>query len=211
MLDVGAGTGRFALALAPHVRRVTALDHSAAMLAVLRQKMDRQQAQNVVPVEAAWEEAQIEPHDLALAAWSLYRQQDLVATMQKLVAATRRALIIIESDDDAPQYPHHPFSVEIWGERKQRNLSKYLCFLGVLWQIGVRAEIKIIYENACMRGPIPQTIAGQLAPAGATPAQINELADKLHPWFKREADGWSYSFTYPVEMLIWRRDIGNLP
>jgi len=38
LLDVGAGTGRFAIPLARQVRRVTALDQSAAMLDVLAQK-----------------------------------------------------------------------------------------------------------------------------------------------------------------------------
>jgi predicted TPR repeat methyltransferase len=205
VLDVGAGTGRFVLALAPHVRQVTALDHSAAMLAVLRRKIEQQQVPNISLVEAAWEEAEIEPHDLVFAAWSLYRQQDLITTVQKLVAATRQTLVIVESDDDAPQYPHYPFLVEMWGEKKRANLSKYLCFLGALWQIGVRTEVKIIYETGCRRGPTPQTIAAQLAPMRATSAQIGELADKLRPWLTRETDAWSYRYTYPVEMLIWHR------
>jgi hypothetical protein len=126
--------------------------------------------------------------------------------MQKLVATTRRTLVIIESDDDSPRYPHQPFLVEIWGEKKRDYLSKYLCFLGALWQIGVQAEMKIIYETGCLHGPVPQAIAGQLAPAGASPAQLNVLAHKLRPWFRREAEGWSYTFTYPVEMLIWHRE-----
>jgi hypothetical protein len=50
-------------------------------------------------------------------AWSLYHQPDLLAAMRKLVALTRRVFIIIDSDDDAPQYPHHPLITEIWGEK----------------------------------------------------------------------------------------------
>jgi ubiquinone/menaquinone biosynthesis C-methylase UbiE len=39
VLDVGAGTGRFALALAEHCRQVVAVDVSAAMVAVLRARV----------------------------------------------------------------------------------------------------------------------------------------------------------------------------
>jgi ubiquinone/menaquinone biosynthesis C-methylase UbiE len=38
VLDVGAGTGRFALAMAPHCRQVIAVDVSPAMVAVLRDR-----------------------------------------------------------------------------------------------------------------------------------------------------------------------------
>jgi SAM-dependent methyltransferase len=38
LVDLGAGTGRFALAAAPHVGRVVAVDVSPAMLAVLRDR-----------------------------------------------------------------------------------------------------------------------------------------------------------------------------
>ncbi|MFL5626282.1 MAG: class I SAM-dependent methyltransferase, partial [Ktedonobacteraceae bacterium] len=37
VLDVGAGTGRFTLALAPQARHVTALEPNASMLSYLRQ------------------------------------------------------------------------------------------------------------------------------------------------------------------------------
>src|SRR6516164_11136532 len=42
VLDVGAGTGRFSLALAPHAEQVTAVEPSAAMLDFLRQDATRQ-------------------------------------------------------------------------------------------------------------------------------------------------------------------------
>src|SRR4051794_13767646 len=38
LVDIGAGTGTFALAAAPHARRVVAVDVSPVMLGLLRQK-----------------------------------------------------------------------------------------------------------------------------------------------------------------------------
>ena len=206
ILDVGAGTGRFALPLAQKVKQITALDHSPDMLSILRQKINQYQVSNIRIIEASWEVAEVEPHDVVLAAWSLYRQSDLLAAMRKLVASTQRVFIIVESDDDAPQYPHHPLVTEIWGEKSERNLSKYLGFLGALWQIGIRAEVRIVYETGYLHGLIPKAIAGQLAPAEASLAQLNDLTNRLQPLLRCEADGWSYTFTYPVELLIWHTE-----
>lgn len=47
VLEIGAGTGRFALQIAPRVRQLTAIDLSEAMLAVLRRKAAERGVANV--------------------------------------------------------------------------------------------------------------------------------------------------------------------
>jgi ubiquinone/menaquinone biosynthesis C-methylase UbiE len=54
VVDLGAGTGTFALAVAPHCRRVVAVDVSPAMLAVLRATAAAGGAANVECVEAGF-------------------------------------------------------------------------------------------------------------------------------------------------------------
>ena len=54
VVDLGAGTGTFALAVAPLCRRVVAVDVSPAMLAVLHEKATRQGIANVEPVQAGF-------------------------------------------------------------------------------------------------------------------------------------------------------------
>src|SRR5438094_9958138 len=51
VLDVGAGTGRFTLALAPLVQHVTAVEPNDAMLDYLRQDMSEQGLNNVSIVQ----------------------------------------------------------------------------------------------------------------------------------------------------------------
>lgn len=82
LLDVGAGTGRFAIPLARQIKQLTALDHARPMLDILQQKMWEQQLSNIEIVEVAWEFAQVMPHDVVLAAWSLYRQLDLEVPLE---------------------------------------------------------------------------------------------------------------------------------
>jgi SAM-dependent methyltransferase len=54
VVDLGAGTGAFALAAAPLCRRVIAVDVSPAMLAELRRRVEAQGAANVECVEAGF-------------------------------------------------------------------------------------------------------------------------------------------------------------
>ena len=54
VVDLGTGTGRFALAAAPLVRRVVAVDVSPAMLAVLRQRVAEAGLGNVECVRAGF-------------------------------------------------------------------------------------------------------------------------------------------------------------
>jgi SAM-dependent methyltransferase len=54
VVDLGAGTGAFALAAAPHCRRVVAVDVSPKMLATLRAKAERRGVANVECVQAGF-------------------------------------------------------------------------------------------------------------------------------------------------------------
>jgi ubiquinone/menaquinone biosynthesis C-methylase UbiE len=54
LIDLGAGTGVFALAVAPRCRRVMAVDVSPAMLRVLQERITQQGLSNVEPVQAGF-------------------------------------------------------------------------------------------------------------------------------------------------------------
>jgi SAM-dependent methyltransferase len=54
VVDLGAGTGRFALAVAPHCRQVVAVDVSPAMLELLRARASEARLVNVASVEAGF-------------------------------------------------------------------------------------------------------------------------------------------------------------
>lgn len=207
VLDVGAGTGRMALPLARIARRVTALDHSPAMLDVLRCKMIQQEVSNIETVETTWQQAEVEPHDVVIAIWSLYRQPDILTALRKLVAATRRTLVIAEGDSGMKpphEMPHAALLTEIWGGGGD-GIPNYLYFAGMLWQIGVRADVRVIYEQRDYQGATPEDIARQLTPAHATPDQIERFTVRVAPLFRKNGDEYSYRYTVPVGVVIWSR------
>ena len=94
VIDAGAGTGRFALALAGDVGHVTAVDPSSAMLDVLRRDAEALEAANVSSVNATWEEADTAPADVAFSAFVLTLVRDAVPFVRKLDAAARRHVLL---------------------------------------------------------------------------------------------------------------------
>lgn len=206
LLDVGAGTGRFALPLARHVRHVTALDHARPMLTLLQEQAAQQKLHNLSLIEAPWETAVVEPHDVVLAAWSLYRLPDMLTGMQKLIAATRRTLIIVAGAGNSIR--HDPLLRRFWPDQDRDDTPMHIYYYGVLWQAGVHPELRIVYDRHLLYGATPQAIAQQLAPAAATAAEIDAFTESLYPQMEQQATGWCYVRPVPVGLLIWQKQGG---
>src|SRR5260370_13764496 len=89
VLDVGAGTGRFALALAPYARQITALEPNAAMLSYLRQEVEACGVTNLATVQSSWEDASADLRaDIVLCSHVLYPILDIEPFLKKLPAAS---------------------------------------------------------------------------------------------------------------------------
>lgn len=200
LLDIGAGTGRFTLPLAERVRHVTALDQSAAMLAVLRRKADAWGTTNITLLEADWQDVTVVPHDVVLAAWSLYRLIDLRAALGKMVTATRRALVIVSGVGGSP--PHRPLIEAVCGAWTESLHPNHLLIAGTLWQMGLAAEVRIARETRAFDGATPRDIAQTLAPE-ASPDALDTLAEGLLPFLHRHGDGWRYAYPQPVGVVVW--------
>ncbi|NJO81826.1 MAG: methyltransferase domain-containing protein [Blastochloris sp.] len=201
LLDVGAGTGRFAVPLAHQVRSVTALDQSAAMLDVLAQKAAPAGVTNIYRIEAAWPDAPVEPHDIVLAAWSLYRQVDLGAALAKLTAATRRTLILLGGVGGNP--PHRALVERHCGAWTESENPTHLYLAGALWQIGALAEVRVVAETRTISGATAQEVAQSLAPFSTPPAAVAALSEALPPLLKEHAEGWQYRYQQHVGVVIW--------
>lgn len=202
LLDVGAGTGRFALPLARHVRHVTALDHACPMLTILQRQAAQQQLTNLTLLEAPWETATVTPHDVVLAAWSLYRLPDMLAGMQKLIAATRRTLIIVAGAGNSIR--HEPRLRRFWPDQDQDDTPMHIYYYGMLWQAGIHPELRIVYDHHLIYGSTPRAIAQQLAPVSAAPGEVDAFCETLVPYLQQQNTGWSYVHPVPVGLLLWQ-------
>ncbi len=94
VLDIGAGTGRWTVPLADRVRLVTALEPAPGMAEMLRANVVAAGAANVVVVGAGWEHATVGPHDVVVAAHSMYTSPDLAGFVRFMEEHARRACFI---------------------------------------------------------------------------------------------------------------------
>jgi SAM-dependent methyltransferase len=98
VLDIGAGTGRYAIPLSKQVASVTAIEPSAAMRNHLEKKQAAAQISNIVTLPLLWEDItigkEIEPHDIVLAAHSC-TMYDLKDALLKINRAAKREVWLI--------------------------------------------------------------------------------------------------------------------
>ena len=142
VIDAGAGTGRYALALAASVRQVTAVDPSAAMLAVLQRDAQERSIANVATVQATWEDAHTTPADVAFSAFVLTLVRDARPFLLKLDAAAREHVLLYLGaySGDAvldPLWRHFHGAPRVPG-------ASYLDAIAVLRELGIDPQVKVV-------------------------------------------------------------------
>ncbi len=144
-IDVGAGTGRFALPLAAGVKEVTAIDPSVGMLDVLRRDARRLGVSNVTTVRGSWEEASTAVADVVFSAFVLPLVPEARRFLIKLDAAARRHAFLYLGAycGDAvldPLWRHFHGAPRAPG-------PSYLDALAVLRELGIEPEVKVVELN----------------------------------------------------------------
>ena len=96
-LDIGAGGGRYALPLSLVVRRVIALEPSAAMLGVLRAGIAEHGLENVDVVEDEWPSRLVVQADVALMAHVGYDIEAFGVFLDAAEQSSRRCVVIMRT------------------------------------------------------------------------------------------------------------------
>jgi SAM-dependent methyltransferase len=142
VLDVGGGAGRYALPLALRAKQVTVVDPSPSMLDALRESVAETGIENVRAVQAGWEEATVEPHDVVLCANVVYGVGDIEPFVRKMEeAAQERVAIVLYMD--APMSRMSPIWAEVHGERRI-ELPGLPELLPVLWEMEIYPDIAML-------------------------------------------------------------------
>jgi len=95
LLDIGAGTGKWSVLVSPFASRVTALEPSPAMQAVLKEKIREQGVGNIDIVTGKWPEDDVERHDFILASHSMYGVTDFEAFVRKMCETADKACLLL--------------------------------------------------------------------------------------------------------------------
>lgn len=157
VLDMGAGTGRFAVPMAKCTAHLTALEPSAGMASYLKKSMEEAGLSNYTIVSKRWEDVEIGQdipvHDVVFASNSL-GFPDLAAGLKKLDESARKAVHILWFA--GPE--RHPLDPELkkrLGMQEEKGYwPDYIVITHVLHDMGIYANVEVLptrnehrYEN----------------------------------------------------------------
>lgn len=152
VLDVGAGTGRFTLALAPYAQHITAIEPNAAMLNYLQQDAAEEKLPYISSLLTSWQDAPVDlKADVVVCSHVLYPIWDVDTFVAKLRAATRNACYIymraVHFDSStSPLWKH------FHGDER-RPAPGYIHALDVLFEMGIYANVEIVRMPGGLRYP----------------------------------------------------------
>ncbi len=150
VLDVGCGTGTYAIRMAPLVHEVVALDSSEAMLNVLRSKIEESGFRNIRPVAQDWRTyTPSAPFDLVFASMTpIFRHLDLV---DKLLATSKRYVVLVSWARIKENPVLHRLFMEFLGEDPQKGPGRPDIFLlfNYLYTQGYAPDLR--FFHGCWR------------------------------------------------------------
>jgi ubiquinone/menaquinone biosynthesis C-methylase UbiE len=203
LLEIGAGTGAFSLALSSTAGKVTALDYSPAMLRVLRSKLDKNpDVQNVTTLLGRWEDTDVEPHDVVLAANSLYRMRDLRCALDKLLRVARCRGIVVWSigRQDAPQHLVREFV----NPGRYRAGPDYVHLVDGLFALDVFAHVEIIEVDDTQHFTSDENaVEGLLSWQPITLEELTRGRALLPQILERNGSGWIWRRKGRIAVIWW--------
>jgi SAM-dependent methyltransferase len=200
VLDVGAGTGRFALALAPFVQHVTAVEPNETMLGYLRRDAEERQLSNISYVSTTWQDAPADlSADIIVCSHVLYPIRDVDVFLAKLRKATRQACYIYMRAKHFDE-----ISSPLWQHFHNLNrlpMPSYIHALDVMYDMGIYANVEIVELPSGMRFPSLDVAVEEMKEHLILPdeeAMQDELRALLAQWLVQRDDVLSM----PVDNLI---------
>ena len=150
VLDVGAGTGRFTLALAPYVQHITAVEPNAAMLHYLQDDAEESHVTNISTLPHTWQDAPSDIHaEIVLCSHVLYPIRDIESFVLKLRAAAQQACYIymralhFDANTD--------FLWQHFHGDKRHLPPGYIHALDVLYELGIYADVEVVKMQGALR------------------------------------------------------------
>jgi SAM-dependent methyltransferase len=151
VLDVGAGTGRFAVPIARHAGSLVAVEPSEDMAVHLRENVRNAGLENVELIERDWlaVEAELPAADVALCAHVLYPHAELERWLRTLGGHARVAVVLALMAD----WGEPPVLLDLWrrfhGEPRVLQPSHFDAY-AALYELGIPANVDVYEVGSVM-------------------------------------------------------------
>ncbi len=152
ILDIGCGPGTLALPLANSVKRITALDFSEKMLAILDEKAAAQSLTNITTCKLSWQDDWhghgIAAHDIAIASRSM-AVPDIKQAILRLNSFATTRVCITDRVKHGPMDPSAYAAVD----RKLNSGPDYIYTVNLLYQMGFLPTVSYIQLEEALEYP----------------------------------------------------------
>ncbi len=101
IIDIGAGTGLFAIPLARAGHRVTAIEPSEEMVRIFTEKLLPEDFSKIDIHTSVWDRWQPRRHDAALCAHSIYGMSDVTRALKKMSEFADRTVLLVRCDSES--------------------------------------------------------------------------------------------------------------
>jgi SAM-dependent methyltransferase len=209
VLDIGCGPGTLAIPMAQKAKSVTALDISPEMLKNLKASAARIGLDNIKYLNASWEDAftggQVAGHDVVVASRSLM-SGNMQDALSHIIAVTRQAAYLT--------FPivHLPLDWEAYkaiGREKNKH-APYIIILNMLFQMGVHANVEILYSKVKVQFPSIQEAMDDLQSHNDpfTPDEKAKLKEFLEMRFAGQpgAPPFTHEGKSQWALIWWRKE-----
>jgi SAM-dependent methyltransferase len=148
VLDIGAGTGSWACMLAAFADKVTAIDPSPAMIAVMKENVRDLGITNVSIVQDSWPGAAVEEHDFSLCSHAMYGCPDFREFVARMEAVTRKCCLLLMRAP-VPGGVMDEIAMKVWGQ--PYDSPNFQIGYNILLKMGIFANV--IMEDAGLWKP----------------------------------------------------------
>lgn len=155
ILDIGAGTGVFAISLAQNAKRVVAVEPSPGMLDILLKKAEEAGLSNIEWINKRWEETSIDElldinegmYDAVVCSHALYYITDLHQSFRKMNDVSKGHIHLFVLTDHASDAAY----TKLWERLNNTPMPPYpdySCLYMVLREIGMHPDIEMLDTHA---------------------------------------------------------------
>jgi SAM-dependent methyltransferase len=212
VLDIGAGPGTLAIPLAPRVKEITAIEPGEGMVAILIERIRKEDIPNITTIQKRWEDIDTASdlagqYDVVIASLSL-TMKDIRLALQKMNAASSDYVYLFWFVD-------MPFWERMYADLwKPLHGSEYHpgpkadCLFGVLYQLGIYANVEMLPLKKEYRfASLDEMTAFFRRRFNVTiPKQERILDDYLKPLIRMEGSDTVISGDSTFAKIWWRKN-----